>query len=240
MPKVPERSRGQQLVATLGGLLFAGSLVYFGVAYAYRFGQDASPSATTAAPLITDLLLFTAFGVHHSVFARTGMKARVRAIVSPEMDRTVYVVIASVLFVVMTACWQLIPGTWWRVEGIGAWVLRLVQLSGGVLAVAAGRLVDPLELAGVRRAAPAPDGTPMAPIHRGPYRFVRHPLYLAWLLAVWATPAMTSTRLLIAVLSTAYVLIAIPLEERDLRRYFGTSYDAYVSAVRYRLVRGVY
>lgn len=239
MERLPKRSRARQFAATLGGLLFAASLLYFGVMYANRFGENAAPGTSIAAAVLVNVLLFAAFGAHHSVFARAGIKSRVRAVV-PGLDRTVYVVIASILFGVMTAFWQLVPGTLWRVEGVAAWLLYSVQLSGFVLAFAAGRLVDPLELAGVRPAVPPPAGSPFAPVHAGPYRFIRHPLYLAILLAVWATPVMTMTRLLVAVLSTAYVVIAIPLEERDLRNHFGASYDTFARTVRYRLVPGLY
>jgi protein-S-isoprenylcysteine O-methyltransferase Ste14 len=223
-----------------GGLAFAASLLYFAYAYARRFGTVSDPSAPVAAPIVIDVLLFAAFAAHHSVFARSGLKARLVAVVPASLERPMYVWIASVLFFLLTFYWQPIDLTLWRVGAPLSWLLRAIQIGGGLLAIAAGRLVDVLDLSGVREALGRPARQTPAPIDRGPYAFVRHPLYLAWLLAVWPVPVMTGTRFLFALLSTIYLLMAIPLEERDLRKGFGVAYQRYAERVRSRLVPGVF
>jgi len=99
----------------------------------------------------------------------------------------------------------------------------------------AARAIDPLELAGLR---PAPANA--TPTRRGPYAHVRHPIYLGWILLVCSAPLMTGDRFLFAFLTTTYIAVAIPWEERDLRRAFGDSYERYAQRVRWRLVPGVY
>jgi protein-S-isoprenylcysteine O-methyltransferase Ste14 len=106
--------------------------------------------------------------------------------------------------------------------------------------LAVGRHIDVAAMAGIRgpRSERRPEDSALA--DRGPYRLVRHPLYLAILLLLWAVPVMTNTRLLFAVLNTVYVVVAIPFEERDLRRSFGAEYERYAQRVRSRVLPGVY
>jgi len=231
---------GQRAAALGGGVIFAASLLYFAWAYARRYGvvADASTDMTTA--VITNVVLFSAFALHHSVLARSGIKARLARVIPPAVERTTYVWIASVLFIVVCAAWQLVPGTMWHVTGPAAWLLHAVQVLGALVAISAGRRVDVFELAGVREALNRPVRSLNTPTARGPYGFVRHPLYLAFLLAVWPMPLMTGTRFVFAVVSTIYVLIAIPMEERDLRRAFGHDYVVYSGRVKFRLFPGVY
>ena len=226
-------------IAISGALAFAASLIAGGYAYAVSYGETAV-SETSTRSIAIDLLLFSAFGLHHSLFARDGVKRRVRAWVGPELERSVYVWVASVFFAAMTWWWQPIAGVLWRAGGVVGWLLMLVQLGGAVLMLAAGRLSDVRGLAGLGSAAARPDIAMSEPISRGPYAVVRHPLYLAFLLLLWPVQVMTGTRLLFAALFTAYVLIAIPLEERDLRRTFGPAYEQYARRVRTRLIPGLY
>jgi len=103
--------------------------------------------------------------------------------------------------------------------------------------------LDALDLAGVRQVQRARDGTPPrhVPLETdGVYGFVRHPLYFAWILMVFAAPVMTGTRLTFAALTTGYLAIAIPWEERSLVRAFGADYDAYRRKVRWRMLPGIY
>jgi protein-S-isoprenylcysteine O-methyltransferase Ste14 len=227
-----------RIVAIGGALAFAASVIAGGYAYAVPFGQPASPGGTTRSIAI-DVLLFVCFGLHHSLFARAGLKDRVRGWVGAGLQRSVYVWIASVLFFAMVWFWQPVAGTLWRASGIVGWLLMLVQLGGLVLLLAVGRRTDVLDLAGLRQ-TDARAEAPSTPINRGPYRLVRHPLYLAVLLLLWPAPVMTGTRFLFTALFTAYVVVAIPFEERDLRQTFGDGYAEYARRVRWRLVPGVY
>ncbi len=233
------RRRLGVVVGIGGGLAFAGSLLYFAWSYATRFGAPA-PDAGVLVPSAVNVALFTAFALHHSIFARAGLKAAVTRVVPAALERTTYVLVASVLFVIVCAAWQPVPGLAWQVGGIAAWLLRGVQLCGAVFTLVAARHLDILDLSGVRQALGRPSNRPTTLDDHGPYALVRHPIYLAWLLLVWAAPVMNSTRLVFAATSTVYLIAAIPFEERDLRRTFGDTYRKYADRVRYRIVPGVY
>jgi protein-S-isoprenylcysteine O-methyltransferase Ste14 len=231
------------LVAWLGGALFAASLIYAGHAYETRFGPmpaAAASSASVLPPALADLLLFTVFALHHSVFARTGAKAWLRRVIPAEYERTAYVWIASALFIVVCRAWQPVPGTLWAATGLTAVVLTGAQVVGVVLTIAASGQLDVLALAGIRQASASAGSRQPRLVARGYYRFVRHPIYFAWLWLVWPTPVMTGTRFAFAVISTAYLAAAIPFEERALRREFGDDYGRYMRQVRWRMLPGVY
>jgi protein-S-isoprenylcysteine O-methyltransferase Ste14 len=236
-------------VAWGGSALFAVSLIWFVYCYLVRFDTlDGASTVPTGArafirPAGVDVLLFSIFSLHHSVFARSGAKAIVLKAVPPYLERSVYTWVASVLFLLVCTLWQPVPGTLYRLEGpwrAGAYAL---QLLGLLLTVHASRLLDALDLAGVRPVQRARRGDPPkhVPLETGGiYGFVRHPLYFAWALFVFATPAMTGTRAVFAVVSTAYLALAIPWEERALIDTFGDAYRAYQRRVRWRMVPGLY
>jgi hypothetical protein len=229
-----------RVFAVAGGLMFVVSLVFFGVSYAWWFGSVSPWSgvdALTAA--LIDLGLFSAFAFHHSLFARSWAHRWISLAVPPGLERSVYVWIASVLFLLVCRLWQPVPGVAWRVPDAGAIVFLSVQAVGAVLTIVAARHFNLLELAGVRQALARDAGSPVR-LDRGPFGLVRHPIYLGWFLMVWFPPVMNGTRLLFAAISCAYLVLAIPLEERDLRRTFGTAYDAYMQRVRWKILPGVY
>ena len=238
MPHAAPPSPTARIIALGGGLLFIASLTYFALSYARRFDRPAADG--WAVPAAIDVLLFSIFALHHSVFARTGAKAWIARHAPPALERSIYVWVSSLLFILVCAWWQPVPGAIWRAEGWLRPLLAIAQLAGGLAAVAAARQLDVLELAGVRQvwgsAAPAPQGIQA----RGGYGLVRHPIYLAWLVLVWATPDMNGTRLVFAAISSAYLVVAIPIEERGLVRAFGQEYDAYRRRVRWRMIPGVY
>ena len=110
------------------------------------------------------------------------------------------------------------------------------------LIVQAVRAIDALELAGIRQATHRPPALPALPalVITGPYRLVRHPLYLGWVLVTFGAPHLTGDRLTFAVLTTAYVLVAVPWEERSLARTFGADYASYSAQVRWRVLPYLY
>ena len=116
-----------------------------------------------------------------------------------------------------------------------------VQAAGVLLTCLGSAAIDPLDLAGVRQLRPRHGAPAHAPLRTtGIYGLVRHPIYFGWFLLVFGAPAMTGTRLSFAVLSTLYIAIAIPLEERALVETFGTEYRAYQKRVRSRMLPGLY
>jgi protein-S-isoprenylcysteine O-methyltransferase Ste14 len=228
------------LVATWSGAaVFAGSLLYFLYFYVVTLG-DTGGSTTAIVPsaIVVNIALFAVFAVHHSALARSGAKAWVGRVLAPALERTAYVWMASLLLIAVCVLWQHVPGVAWRADGPGRWVLYGVQLLGAVLSVASARVIDVWDLAGVSQVsrAAAARRAPMAFKVEGPYAVVRHPIYLGWILLVFGTPSMTFDRLLFAAISSAYVVLAIPLEERTLISTHGARYLEYQRRVRARLV----
>ena len=233
-------SAGGRAVALIGGLLFALSLAYFLVRY-LAFGQPSGPWTNQGwTPVVIDVALFTMFALHHSVFARTGIKALITARVSAPLERTTYVWISSLLFVLTLWAWEPVPGILWQVEGPAAWLLDAGFAAGVILTAIAASALDPLELSGVRQAFGWPPRVDRALSTTGAYGLVRHPIYLGWLLMVWSVPLMTGTRLVFAAVSTFYLVVAIPFEERQMRRTMGQPYDDYSRTVRWRMLPWLY
>ena len=221
-----------------GGLAFVASLLYF--AAMYLSGFDSRPAGAPASPpIVVNALLFSLFAVHHSLFARAGVKAWIRRLLPPSLERSVYVWIASVLFAAVCALWQPVPGLLWDAQGVARAAMIAGQAGAGVFTVVAARRLDVLDLAGIRQVLASP-AAPPALDDTGPYGLVRHPIYLAWMAFVLLAPAMTGTRLVFAIVSSAYLLVAIPFEERDLRRSFGEAYEAYRARVPWRVLPFLY
>lgn len=223
--------------AWTGALLFLISLLSFGVVYGWRLRVPAPHSTSVWRDVAVNVLLFTIFALHHSVMARTGAKAWLTRQVPPELERSLYVWIASVLFLAVCWFWQPLPGVIWETAGALFWLLFAIQMIGVALSLAGARIVGVWELAGVRQ----PDHTrPIDFTASGPFAIVRHPIYLGWVLMVFATPVMTSSRLLFAIVSTGYLIAAIPLEERSLVHAFGEKYRTYQRQMKWRLIPGVW
>jgi protein-S-isoprenylcysteine O-methyltransferase Ste14 len=231
-----------QFVAWLGGAVFTASLAWFLLSYIVRFGPASATLSTTSAVAI-NIGLFTLFAFHHSLFARDAVKQRVRRLVAPELERSTYTWISSLLFVIVCTFWQTVPGV--AYDLVGAWraAAYTVQAVAVVLTVRAAGALDALDLAGIRPVLDRAENRP--PRHvpletRGLYGFVRHPLYFAWALFVFTTPVMTGTRAAFAIISTGYLAIAIPWEERALVKTFGDEYQRYRQRVRWRMMPGLY
>jgi protein-S-isoprenylcysteine O-methyltransferase Ste14 len=226
-----------------GALLFLASLLYGGLVYVVAFGRVPGPwsFADGWPPVAADTALFTLFALHHSLFARLGMKAWVARRVTPALERTVYVWGASLLFIVVMRAWRDVPGLAWQVDGPAGWLLTSLQVLGLVITVRAARRLGVRRLAGLPQATPSGEAEQTTALERtGLYGLVRHPIYFAWLLIVWPASVMTGSRLTFAVLSTLYLIVAIPFEERGLVREFGPSYREYQRHVRWRMLKGIY
>jgi protein-S-isoprenylcysteine O-methyltransferase Ste14 len=216
-----------------GGAIFVASLAVGAWSYGVPWGRHLPFSG--AEGLVVDLALFSVFALHHSVFARPSVKTRLTAIVPERLLRSFYVWIASVLFMAVMLGWREVGGVLYTSPGWVALVHAAIQLAGIWLIAGAVRAIDPLELAGIRLESPAADLQT-----GGPYRIVRHPLYLGWMLVVFGTATMTGDRLAFAAISSAYLFIAVPWEERGLERTFGVKYARYKKRVRWRIVPFVY
>jgi methanethiol S-methyltransferase len=216
----------------LGGALFVGALAFCGYSYVVAWARSApfDPGAVAV-----DAVLFTVFAAHHSVFAREPVKRWLLNVIPPGLIRSVYVWVASLLLILTCAAWQQIGRDLYRVHGWRALALALVQLAGVLMIASAVRAIDPLELAGIRSHV-ADESLQI----RGPYRLVRHPLYLGWFIATFGAAHMTGDRLFFAGISAFYLILAVPFEERSLASSFGEQYARYRQLVRWRIVPYVY
>lgn len=232
-------------LAWAGGAAFVASLAYFAYTYAVTLAAPRSAAADHALfSLVIDCLLFLAFATHHSIFARARVKRWIGRLVPAVLERSLYVWVSSLLLIGACAAWRPLPGTIYHLTGVAAVGSLGLVTAGVVLAALGARLVAPLELAGidqVRRRGDVPPGrTARRLVTRFPYSLVRHPIYLGWAVAVLGVPHMTVSRLLMACLSTTYLAVAIPWEERLLAKTFGATYDAYRRRVKWRMIPFVY
>jgi len=185
--------------------------------------------------LVVNLGLLSLFAVQHSVMARPAFKRAWTKIVPEAAERPTYVLASTLALVLLFVYWQPIGGTVWAVtHPIGAFALRALYFAGWGLLLYATALIDHFDLFGVRQAwlgfrgrayTHHPFATP------GLYAHVRHPLYVSWAIIFWATPVMSSGHLLFAVVATAYMVVAVFFEERDLVAHFGDAYRRYQESV---------
>ena len=175
--------------------------------------------------------LLALFAVQHSVMARKWFKERWTRIVPPVLERSTYVLLSSLALIVLFWLWQPLGGVVWSVEDpVGRAVLRALFAFGWTLVLVSTFLINHFDLFGLRQVWLFLRGKPYTQLKfgtPGPYRLVRHPLYVGWFFAFWMTPRMTYAHLLFAVATTAYILIAIQFEERDLVREHGSAYEEY-------------
>jgi len=230
--------------AWLAAAAFAASLGYFLYGYLFTFGALPAESAGSwralwSAPALVNCVLFTAFALHHSLFARTRVKQVVRSLLPPALERAAYTLLASALFALVCWLWRPVDGVAWSLPGLWWWAGFAAQAAGIVMTVIGASALDVLDLAGVRQVLPGPRREAALKTD-GVYGFVRHPLYFAWILVVFGAPVMTMTRLTFAVISTLYLAVAIPLEERSLIETFGNDYASYQKSVRWRMLPGIY
>jgi len=223
-----------------GGALFVLSLVACAYEYVFVWASPRTVSGrwnpgSPGSAVAIDAALFAVFALHHSLFARESIKRRVARALPDRLLRSFYVWTASLLLLIVLALWQPVAGHVYAVTGWRAIAHAAVQLSGLWLIARSVAKIDPLELAGIKPLSGS-DSLQIA----GPYRWVRHPLYLGWLLAVFGAAHMTADRLTFAAVTTAYLCVAIPWEERSLLRIFGEPYAHYQRTVRWRIIPYVY
>ena len=192
---------------------------------------DTGPTAPFAEALIVNLLLLGLFAVQHSVMARPAFKRWWTRLVPPSVERSTYVLFASLALLLLYWQWRPMTTPVWTVtDPIGTMALDAVFWSGWGLLLISTFLINHFELFGLRQVVarmlrrnlpPADFKTPLF------YRHVRHPIYLGFLLGFWATPSMTAGHLLFSIATTGYILIGIRLEEHDLISQFGERYRTY-------------
>lgn len=183
------------------------------------------------APAAVNAGMLAMFGVLHSGMARSGFKEFCRRLVPEPLERSTYVLIASVTLAALSVLWQAMPGEIWHLQGSPAtYTMRGLFAIGLLLVVVSTFLIDHLELFGLRQAWNAfRGGRPREQDFVTPslYKFVRHPMMLGMILILWATPRMDASHLMLATGMTLYTIIGTIFEERDLVRQFGERYQQY-------------
>jgi protein-S-isoprenylcysteine O-methyltransferase Ste14 len=181
---------------------------------------DSAPTAPFGTALLINLGLLGLFAVQHSVMARPAFKRQLLRLIPASAERSTYVLLSSLALILLFWQWSPLGGVVWDVQDPAAQVALYAAFGfGWLLVLVTTFLINHFDLFGLRQVWLYLLGREYKPLHfvtPGPYRLVRHPLYLGWLFAFWATPTMTVTHLLFAVMTTAYILVAIQLEERDL------------------------
>jgi protein-S-isoprenylcysteine O-methyltransferase Ste14 len=218
-------------------LYAVGFLGGFGVPRSVDAGGVASP---TGVALAIDLGLLGLFGVQHSLMARRGFKQAWTKFVPHAAERSSYVLASSLALILLYWQWRPMPEIVWQVEApLARNALWALYGAGLLLVLVSTFLIDHFELFGLRQAYAHVRRAPTAPARfrqPWPYRFVRHPLYVGWIVSFWATPTMTLGHLVFAIGASAYILAAIPLEERDLA-HLHPEYTAYRARVPMLLPR---
>lgn len=183
-----------------------------------------------AETLLINLAVLSIFAVQHSVMARKPFKRWVTRFISPTIERSTYVLLASLALMLVLWQWRPIPTILWEVGGTAGTALLALSLAGFGVVLVSTFLINHFELFGLRQVLARMMGWQLPqPVFRTPslYRYVRHPLYLGFVIAFWAAPVMSLGHLLFSVACTLYILIGILLEERDLVDLFGDQYRHY-------------
>lgn len=215
-------------------LIFFGTFLY-AIGFLGNFIVPKSIDSGRTIPLGEALLinaaLLAVFAVQHSVMARPGFKRVWTQIIPRQAERSTYVLLSSVALIALFRLWQPMGGVVWNIEQP---VLRAVLYGlfalGFLLVLVSTFLINHFDLFGLRQVYLYLRGKEYTQLRFGTpilYRHVRHPLYLGWLFAFWATPTMTIAHLVFAIATTAYIFIAIQLEEKDLIDAYGNDYKRY-------------
>ena len=227
-----------KLVAFLYGIV---AYLVFAIVIVYAIGFvcgllvpktiDSGPAGPLMESIVINLVLMTIFALQHSVMARPQFKTWWTTIVPKSVERSTYVLLASLALALVFWQWRPIPSVVWEVkEPILAAFLLYLGLFGWVLVFISTFMINHFELFGLHQVANNLAGKPMPPMKfKAPmlYKVVRHPIYLGFIIFVWATPVMTAGHLLFAAVVTAYIFVGIALEEHDLIAVFGDEYRRY-------------
>ena len=185
--------------------------------------MDSGPQMPLSQALAINAALLGVFAVQHSVMARQGFKRAWTRIVPTPVERSTYVLFSSLALILLFWKWQPMGGVIWSIENVALkYAIWAFYAAGWLIVLISTFLINHFDLFGLRQVTLYLMGRPYRALgFRTPsiYKHVRHPLYLGWLLVFWSAPVMTAAHLVFAIATTAYILIAIQLEERDLATF---------------------
>ena len=219
---------------TFSYLIVLATFVY-AIAFLGNLGLDRTIDGEATAPfaqaLMINMLLLGVFAAQHSVMARPAFKRWWTQFVPKPVERSTYDLFSSAAVLLLFHFWQPMGGVIWDVqEQIFRGIMYGLYAGGWLLLLIATFLLNHFDLFGMRQVWLYLKGQPYQPLTfstPGLYRYVRHPLYVGWLFTFWATPTMTAAHLVFALATTAYILLAIRWEERDLLEAHGSAYEEY-------------
>ena len=226
------------LYGVLCYLAFFATFLY-AIAFLGDFGVsrtiDSGVEGSVAKALAINAGLLALFALQHSIMARSWFKRAWTTIVPPAAERSTYVLFSSVALILLFWQWRPIGGLVWHVDNeVGRVAIYGIYAVGWLLLLLATALIDHFDLFGLRQVYLHFRGREYTGLKfrtPGLYRVVRHPIYLSWLCIFWATPRMTVAHLVFALATTAYILVAVQFEERDLTRMYGDAYRKYKQQV---------
>lgn len=214
--------------------VLANAVIVYGVGFLSNAfvpkSVDSGVMHTIGDPVAVNLALLGVFGLQHSVMARQWFKDRWTRIVPQPIERSTYVLLASLSLVVLMVGWRPLPSVVWDVHGVPAVVLWGIYIGGWVLMFWAVNMIDADDLLGLRQVRAYREERELTPLEfqtPGLYRYIRHPIMTGFLVAFWITPDMTVGHLLFAGGMTVYILVGVKLEERNLVVKFGNRYRDY-------------
>jgi methanethiol S-methyltransferase len=191
---------------------------------------NSGATGSTGQALMIDLALMSLFAIQHSGMARQGFKKLLAAFASPALERSTYVLLASLSLILLFWQWRPITSIVWEIETPMAYATVAGSLAGWLIVLYSTFLISHFELFGLTQVVSHFAGRLTEPMKfrtPGLYRLIRHPIYLGFIIAFWSTPTMTLGHMLFATVTTAYIFVGIWLEERDLITLFGDQYRHY-------------